>query len=122
MEGEIPVVDLEQIEGKSEKLREICEKLGCLRVINHGVPLKLMAEMKSVSRQLLDLPDEIKRRNVDVIPGSGYMAPSDKNPLYEALGLFDVASSVSVSTFCSRLQASPYQRYSSLILCFFLKK
>ncbi|KMT08685.1 hypothetical protein BVRB_6g139590 [Beta vulgaris subsp. vulgaris] len=106
----IPVIDVEEIEGKSTKLREICEKWGCFRVVNHGVPLKLMAEMKLVSRQLLQLPSEIKRQNVDVIPGSGYMAPSEKNPLYEALGLFDVASSLSVSNFCSQLQASSHQR------------
>ncbi|XP_021759327.1 2-oxoglutarate-dependent dioxygenase DAO-like [Chenopodium quinoa] len=110
MEGKIPVIDAHQIEEKSIKLREIIEKWGCFRVINHGVPLELMAEMKSVSKELLDLPIEVKRQNVDVIPGSGYMEPSEKNPLYEALGLFDVASSLSVSNFCSQLQASPHQR------------
>lgn len=110
MEGKMPVLDLQELEGHSEKLREVCEKWGCFRVVNHRVPLELMAEMKSVSRQLLDQPTEIKRRNVDVIPGSGYMAPSQNNPLYEALGLFDIASSVSVSNFCTKLEASPHQR------------
>ncbi|XP_021759337.1 2-oxoglutarate-dependent dioxygenase DAO-like [Chenopodium quinoa] len=108
MEGKIPVIDAHQIEEKSVKLREIIEKWGCFRIINHGVPLKLMAEMKSVSKELLDLPIEIKQQNVDVIPGSGYMAPSQNNPVYEALGLFDVSSSL--SNFCSQLQVSPHQR------------
>uniref|UniRef100_A0A803KWB7 Fe2OG dioxygenase domain-containing protein n=2 Tax=Chenopodium quinoa TaxID=63459 RepID=A0A803KWB7_CHEQI len=66
--------------------------------------------MKSVVEQLLDLPLEIKQRNVDVIPGTGYLAPSEKNPLYESLGLFDVASSASVSNFCSQLRVSSQQR------------
>ncbi|KAK4368255.1 hypothetical protein RND71_012047 [Anisodus tanguticus] len=69
-----------------------------------------MAEMKEVVRTLLDLPTEIKRRNKDVIAGSGYMAPSEKNPLYEALGLFDMSSSKDVDEFCTQLGASPHQR------------
>ncbi|KAL2907143.1 2-oxoglutarate-dependent dioxygenase DAO [Bienertia sinuspersici] len=107
MEGKIPVIDLEENEGK---LRKAIEKWSCFRVVNHGVPTKLMEEMKSVARELFDRPIEIKRQNVEVLPGSGYMAPSEKNPLYEAFGLFDVASSVSVSKFCSQLQATPHQR------------
>lgn len=106
----VPVVDLEGYKIDPQKLREASEKWGCFRLVNHGVPTKLMAEMKRVTRDLLDLPLEIKQRNKDVIPGSGYMAPSDKNPLYEALGLFDAGSSLSLSTFCSQLEASPHQR------------
>lgn len=70
-----------------------------------------MAEMKQVVRELLDLPLEVKRRNTDVIAGSGYVAPTQKNPLYEALGLYDMASSQAVADFCSHLDASPHQRY-----------
>lgn len=104
------MVDLEEYERDPQKLREASEKWGCFRLVNHGVPTKLMAEMKELTRDLLDLPLEIKQRNKDVIPGSGYMAPSEKNPLYEALGLFDAGSSSSVSSFCSQLEASPQQR------------
>lgn len=118
----IPIIDLEEFELNSEKLKEVFEKWGCFRVINHGVSLQLMAEMKSVARELLDLPIEIKRKNVDVLPGSGYMSPSEKNPLYEALGLFDVASPTSVSTFCTQLQASSKQRFSSLISAFYFSR
>ncbi|KAJ8422093.1 hypothetical protein Cgig2_000595 [Carnegiea gigantea] len=110
MRGQIPVVDLEEYERDPQKLREASEEWGCFRLVNHGIPTKLMAEMKEVTRDLLDLPLEIKQRNKDVIPGSGYMAPSEKNPLYEALGLFDARSSSSVSSFCSQLEASPHQR------------
>lgn len=38
------------------------------------------------------------------------MAPSQVNPLYEALGLYDMGSSQAVETFCSQLDASSYQR------------
>ncbi|CBI37481.3 unnamed protein product, partial [Vitis vinifera] len=38
------------------------------------------------------------------------MAPSKVNPLYEALGLYDMASHQAVDAFCSQLDASPHQR------------
>ncbi|KAL5580227.1 hypothetical protein UlMin_012669 [Ulmus minor] len=112
----IPVIDLKQFgdsdkeEELLKKLREACEEWGCFRVVNHKISLDLMWEMKRVVRSLLDLPMEIKKRNVDVIAGSGYMAPSHKNPLYEALGLYDMASSEAVRSFCDQLEASPHQR------------
>lgn len=108
--GSIPVIDLEDYRGQSEKLIKACEEWGCFRIINHKIPLKLMLEMKSVVRSLLDLPIEIKRRNTDVIAGSGYMAPSQVNPLYEALGLYDMASPKVVDDFCTQLDASLHQR------------
>ncbi|PKI50451.1 hypothetical protein CRG98_029201 [Punica granatum] len=96
--------------GEFQKLREACA-WGCFRIVNHEVPLELMAQMKAVVRELLDLPAEVKRKNTDVIAGSGYMAPSPKNPLYEALGLYDMGSRDAVLAFCSHLEASPHQRY-----------
>lgn len=107
----IPTIDLGEFPKQLKKLREASEEWGCFRVVNHKVSSTLMAEMKQVVRELLDLPLEIKRRNTDVIAGSGYMAPTQKNPLYEALGLYDMASSQAVADFCSHLDASPHQRY-----------
>lgn len=109
-EGFLPSIDMMDFPNQLEKLRRACGELGCFRVVNHGVPLELMTDMKRVVRSLLDLPREVKERNRDVIAGSGYMAPSDKNPLYEALGLYDMGSSESVRMFCSQLAASPDQR------------
>lgn len=107
----MPTIDLGgEFPKQLKRLREASEEWGCFRVVNHKVPSTLMAEMKQVVRELLDLPFEIKRRNTDVIIGSGYMAPTQKNPLYEALGLYDMASSQAVADFCSQLDASPHQR------------
>ncbi|KAJ4844908.1 hypothetical protein Tsubulata_002642 [Turnera subulata] len=106
----VSTIDLGDFPGEYEKLREACEEWGCFRVVNHNISLELMAEMKQVVRSLLDLPMEIKKRNTDVIAGSGYMAPSQVNPLYEALGLYDTGSPQAVATFCSQLDASPHQR------------
>ncbi|KAI3747639.1 hypothetical protein L6452_10186 [Arctium lappa] len=108
----IPVIDLHDFPNQLSKLIATCEEWGCFRLINHHevLPLTLMSEMKSVVRSLFDLPVEIKRRNLDVIAGSGYVAPTAKNPLYEALGLYDMAYHTDVETFCSQLDASPHQR------------
>ncbi|GLT82483.1 hypothetical protein SLE2022_008490 [Rubroshorea leprosula] len=105
----IPTIDLSNFPGEYGKLREACAEWGCFRMVNHGIPLDLMWDMKKVARSLLDLPMEIKRRNTDVIARSGYQEPSPVNPLYESLGLYDMASSHSVQTFCSQLDASPHQ-------------
>ncbi|GKV30250.1 hypothetical protein SLEP1_g39082 [Rubroshorea leprosula] len=106
----IPIIDLSNFPREYVKMREACEAVGYFRVVNHGIPLDLLGDMKRVVRSLLDLPMETKRRNTDVITGSGYVAPSQVNPLYEALGLYDMASSQAVETFCSQLDASPDQR------------
>lgn len=106
----VPAIDMGGFPGELQKLREACDLWGCFRIVNHEVPLELMAQMKAVVRELLDMPEEIKRRNTDVIAGSGYMAPSPKNPLYEALGLYGVGSPEAVLAFCSQLDASPRQR------------
>ncbi|CAI0374899.1 unnamed protein product [Linum tenue] len=117
MAGTLPTIDLQELQGSpssSEKLREACEKWGCFRLVNHGVPVSLMSEMKSVVGELFDLPIDVKRRNVDVLSGSGYVALSSKNPLYEALGLYDMGSTAAVHKFCDQLAASPRHRETIL--------
>ncbi|XP_051117216.1 2-oxoglutarate-dependent dioxygenase DAO-like isoform X2 [Andrographis paniculata] len=105
----IPVIDL--ISGAGKDLIGACEEWGCFRIVNFQEILEdsLLREMKAVVRSLLDLPAAVKSRNRDVIAGSGYMAPSETNPHYEALGLFDMASPPDVQAFCSNLEATPYQ-------------
>ncbi|KAJ6376651.1 hypothetical protein OIU76_025742 [Salix suchowensis] len=109
-EGGVPIIDLHEFPGQYEKLRRACVEWGCFRIVNHSISSTLMADMKRVVGSLLDLPFDVKNRNIDVIAGSGYMAPSKVNPLYEALGLYDIGSSQAVETFCAQLDASPYQR------------
>ncbi|PWZ40560.1 2-oxoglutarate-dependent dioxygenase DAO [Zea mays] len=111
--AEIPVIDL-RLAGsspdESARLRDACERLGCFRVTGHGAPAGLLADMKAAVRALFDLPDDAKRRNADVIPGSGYVAPCPANPLYEAFGLLDAAAPADVDAFCARLDAPPKVR------------
>lgn len=111
----IPTIDLEEVSDKilNQKIREASERLGCFRVINHGVSLSLMAEMKKTVIDLFQRPYEVKLRNTDVLLGSGYRAPNEINPYYEALGLYDMASPQAVNTFCDQLEASADQRLTS---------
>ncbi|KAI3465954.1 hypothetical protein Pfo_022617 [Paulownia fortunei] len=106
----IPAIDFQDFPSQSQKLLQASKDWGCFRLINHSIPLTLMAEMKATVRVLLDLPMEIKQRNRDVIAGSGYVAPSNANPLYEGLGLYDIGSPEAVHEFCSQLEATPLQR------------
>ncbi|XP_054782747.1 2-oxoglutarate-dependent dioxygenase DAO-like [Prosopis cineraria] len=111
MKLSIPIIDMQKLPEEEEykKLREACEQWGCFRVMNRAVPLKLMEEMKKVATCLADRPLEIKKRNVDVTKGSGFTAIS-LNPIYENIGIHDVASSVAVNDFCSQMDASPQER------------
>ncbi|RVW78886.1 2-oxoglutarate-dependent dioxygenase DAO [Vitis vinifera] len=84
--GDIPSIDMQDFPRQFRRLREACEEWGCFRVVNHSIPPSLLSEM------------------------NGYMAPSKVNPLYEALGLYDMASHQAVDAFCSQLDASPHQR------------
>ncbi|KAG8367003.1 hypothetical protein BUALT_Bualt16G0027200 [Buddleja alternifolia] len=110
----VPVIDMQDFPGQLRRLIEACEDWGCFRIVNFGgiVTQSVMVEMKEVVRSLFELPAEVKMRNVEVIAGSGYMAPSEINPLYEALGLYDMASVRAVDGFCSNLDATPHQSFT----------
>ncbi|VAI57877.1 2-oxoglutarate-dependent dioxygenase DAO-like [Triticum dicoccoides] len=109
----IPVIDLLLAPAAPEeaaRLRDAAQRLGCFRVAGHGVPRALQDDMKAAVRALFDLPDDAKRCNADVISGSGYVAPTATNPLYEAFGLYDAASRADVDAFCASLHAPPHIR------------
>ncbi|KAG2297896.1 hypothetical protein Bca4012_009085 [Brassica carinata] len=109
-----PTIDLGELSDEilNQKIREAGERSGCFRVINHGVSLSLMSEMKKTVMDLFERPYEVKVRNTDdVLPGSGYrFRPSETNPNYEALGLYDLTSPQALNTFCDQLDASAEQR------------
>ncbi|KAJ1689049.1 hypothetical protein LUZ63_013204 [Rhynchospora breviuscula] len=108
----LPVIDLAEFTDQNQKkhLLEASCYWGCFRVINHGIPGALQSQMKAAVSALFDLPDDVKRRNTDVIHGSGYMGFTPKNPLYEAFGLYDASSLTDVDAFCSLLDASSHDR------------
>ncbi|KAG0454091.1 hypothetical protein HPP92_025395 [Vanilla planifolia] len=108
----LPVIDLSKLSTEQEKLAAAVAKPGpgCFRVINHGIPMALMAEMMATAASLMDLPVEVKLRNADVIPASGYMPPTIFNMMYESLGIHEVDDLDNVHAFCSLLGVSPHHR------------
>lgn len=52
---------------------------------------------------------EIKKKNTDVVAGTGYIAAKIANPVFETLGLYDFGPAQAVQTFCDQLDASSYQ-------------
>ena len=71
-----------------------------------------------------DLPIDIKKRNTEVIPNSGYVAPTEFSRFFKGLGIYDFGSPHSVDVFCSQRDIPPHQRFFffaqlSSILVFF---
>ncbi|XP_052178631.1 2-oxoglutarate-dependent dioxygenase DAO-like [Diospyros lotus] len=107
----IPVIDMGDFPAETEKLMAACKEWGCFRVVNHGVPLDLMMEMKAVSRCLLDLPMETKLRNWDPVDGKGYTPPNKASPVFESLACHDMAHPDSLLNFFRQLGVShPHHR------------
>ncbi|KAK2973270.1 hypothetical protein RJ640_009725 [Escallonia rubra] len=105
----VPVIDMQDVAGLAEKLVKACEEWGCFRLINHGVSEKLMLEMKAVTRSFLDLPADIKLRNVSPVEGKGYTPPNRASPFFEGMSVYDMASPGAVDEFCDQLDASAHQ-------------
>lgn len=116
----ILVIDLKEVSNEmmNLKIREASEKWGCFRVINHGVPVELMSEMKKTVSDFFDRPYDVKLQNTNVLQGRGYKSPDEINPFHESLGFYDMASSEAVNTFCDQLNASAHQRFCFVFIPF----
>ncbi|XAR56392.1 hypothetical protein NMG60_11036858 [Bertholletia excelsa] len=106
----IPVIDMQNFPAEKGRLMEACSDWGCLRIINHGIPLELMMEMKKASRSLLDLPEEIKLRNYNPVEGKGYTSRHKASSVFEGIGCYDMAAPGALDNFFDQLYASPDQR------------
>ncbi|CAA7031187.1 unnamed protein product [Microthlaspi erraticum] len=108
----IPLIDLKEVSNEmlNQKIREASEKWGCFRLVNHGIPVELMSEMKKTVGDFFDRPYEVKLQNTNVLQGHGYKSPDEINPFHESLGFYDMASCEAINTFCDQLNASADQR------------
>ncbi|KAL3613730.1 hypothetical protein CASFOL_041804 [Castilleja foliolosa] len=109
--AKIPIIDMSDISNLPEKLVLACQELGCLRLINHGLPISLMYDMRAVTRALLDLPVDVKMRNSNPQePSKGYTKPNMASPFFDSLSLYDVVSPGAIDGFCAQMDVSPKQR------------
>ncbi|KAL3533872.1 hypothetical protein ACH5RR_007393 [Cinchona calisaya] len=110
----VAVLDMQEISKQPEKMVKALERWGCFRLINHGIPINLMSEMKATVLSLFDLPLEVKQRNS--YPGTlmGYIPIYVSSPVTESMGVFDMAKPEAVDEFCDQLDVSPQQRESML--------
>lgn len=106
----VPAIDMQDPSGLAKKIVKACEEWGCFRLVNHGIPMELMSEMKVVCRSLLDLPLEIKQGNCIPGPGQRYTPPNLASPYFEGMNIQDVTSLGAVDDFLSQVDASPHQR------------
>lgn len=107
MARKVRVIDMQKVDGLADKLVKACEEWGCFRIVNHGVSMDLMAEMKAIGASLFDLPEEVKKRTVSSELGMGYVGRNLAGLYFEGLSIDDISS---LEEFCERLNASAHQR------------
>ncbi|KAI9104191.1 hypothetical protein K1719_023027 [Acacia pycnantha] len=111
----VPVIDLKKFPEEEEynKLREVCEKWGCFRLVNHDIPGSLMQEMKEVAIYVHALQPEIKKRNVDPskYKGTGLML-FPYQPLFESMSIYDLGSPQAFNDLFSQLDLPPQHRHT----------
>ncbi|GJU86873.1 2-oxoglutarate-dependent dioxygenase DAO-like protein [Tanacetum coccineum] len=103
----VPVIDMQKLDTLSMEIVKASEEWGCFRIVNHGVPIDLMAEMKAVVASLFDHPEEIKMRTVHIELGKGYVERNLASPFFEGFSIDDISLP---GEFCDRIDASPHQR------------
>ncbi|KAI8012614.1 Myosin-9 [Camellia lanceoleosa] len=97
--------------GQSEKIVEACREWGCFRIINHGVPPELMAEMKAAAQSLMELPVEIKRRCYHPVESHGYVSVNKVSPVYESLlACYDSCVPGALDNFLNLMAVSSHLR------------
>ncbi|KAK4253592.1 hypothetical protein QN277_010245 [Acacia crassicarpa] len=110
----VPVIDLKKFPEEEEynKLREVCEKWGCFRLVNHDIPGSLMQEMKEVAIYVLSLPSEIKKCKVDPskYKRTGHMLYTHQ-PLFETMGI-DLGSPQPLNDLFSQWDLPPQHRHT----------
>lgn len=87
------MIDLEEVvldKILNQKICEVSERWGCFRVMNYGVLLFLMFDMKKIIMDFFECLYEVKVCNIDVLLGIGYRVLYDINFYYEIFGFYDM--------------------------------
>ncbi|MCL7030806.1 hypothetical protein MKW94_007301 [Papaver nudicaule] len=93
------------VEGSEEwkvlckQVREAFEDYGCFQLVYDQVPVKLHEELLQGLKELFDLPDETKEKNVSTKFCYGYIGKEKDVPLYESLGIHNAPNLDEVELF-----------------------
>ncbi|KAM0062466.1 putative gibberellin 3-beta-dioxygenase [Helianthus debilis subsp. tardiflorus] len=96
----VPVIDMQRVDELAKEIVNACEEWGIFRIVNHGVPADLLAEMKTVVAALFDLPEEVKSR-------TSHFRFNAMNPYLEGFSIDEVSTP---GDFFDRLDISTNQR------------
>ncbi|KAH9325182.1 hypothetical protein KI387_005360, partial [Taxus chinensis] len=123
----LPVIDLSQFPQEFDEegtnrlqnhpllatVREACEEWGFFRIVNHGVPLHLLENVMSVSRELFTMPTEAKDRATTCKPLDSYFrAPVGNSLFFETFSILDSPYSASAEEIARKIW--PKQENSNL--------
>ncbi|KAK4278555.1 hypothetical protein QN277_016389 [Acacia crassicarpa] len=86
----IPVIDLQCLnndddDGVLRKLDEACREWGIFRLVNHGVPVALMAELEDLTKRLFSISFETKKTSCEGSPVSYFWGTPALTPSGTAL-------------------------------------
>ncbi|GLJ30271.1 hypothetical protein SUGI_0598720 [Cryptomeria japonica] len=111
-EAELPIIDVSALRSGLEEddpdiqrlcnqVKEACQKWGAFRVVNHGVEQELLHTVDSVSRDLFNLPPQVKERAVN-LPFDGYTKTGALSS-GEAMGFPAVVTSDTLQQYAQKL-------------------
>ncbi|XP_057773030.1 probable 2-oxoglutarate-dependent dioxygenase AOP1 isoform X2 [Salvia miltiorrhiza] len=102
----LPVIELSNLKHESEtwestkvQVRQALEDYGCFEATFDQIPVDLRESVLDGLKQLFDLPLEVKLCNKSERPYHGYTGQVPTLPLYESLGIEDVASPHQIHSF-----------------------
>ncbi|KAL5705590.1 hypothetical protein ACHQM5_023876 [Ranunculus cassubicifolius] len=125
-ETRIPRIDLtndpaDLVEGSEgwkklcREVREAGEEYGCFQVIYNKIPMQIREEMFKASKELFDLPKEIKEKNTSHNAYYGYIGNIDRIPLFESMGFADASSLETTQSFTGLFWPDGYPSFCQTV-------
>ncbi|KAH6756629.1 2-oxoglutarate and oxygenase superfamily protein [Perilla frutescens var. hirtella] len=102
----LPIINFSDLKHQTEtwesaktQVRQALEEFGCFEATFDQIPLHLRKSVIQETKQIFDLPLQIKLRNRSNKPYHGYVGQYAMVPLYESLGVDDALSPGKLDTF-----------------------
>ncbi|KAJ0680204.1 putative oxoglutarate/iron-dependent dioxygenase, non-heme dioxygenase domain-containing protein [Helianthus annuus] len=103
---------------KCEEVRSALEEYGCFIALYDGVSRELREATFLLSKELFNLPTEIKALNITETPYHGYIGQEALVPLYETLGIEDVTTTQGADSFTKLMWPSGNKSFSESVVMY----